>query len=259
MPRPEQYRDIRPKYEVRAKSDHANLLQEMAAALDIEQFLREFADKCSRLRQPRRETRGSGRRELDTVQELMQHAAYVQTLLECVLSGTPDQALINLRAAGPGGVKWIHHLAIQVYPGLFKSDIELETRVVPLPGDPDLERAVVVNGIAALPLTQIERGTHLFSPVHGAIVPVQVTVWPVPPGSEPLEVLHGQHERQVQWRQRFAKGEASIESAPDGYMPVVAVHQENSRRVDLRSGLTYSDYDKEWLLAALPTPPEWID
>src|SRR5262249_51500387 len=136
----------------------------------------------------------------------------------------------------------------------------LEATRLTEPG-PRGSHALLVQGPGALLLSRGEEGTHLFCPMHGGLVCVQVQVWPVPAGVEPRALLaERRHERQ-QWQRQLAAGQSSPESDPFRLLPVVRIYHEGAHAVDLRTGLMVCEANwplHAFVLERLPLPPELL-
>jgi hypothetical protein len=107
------------------------------------------------------------------LEDLVHHAAYLRTLADCVTGTAPEQAVLYLRAGNAGDTFWVQRPAKNLTLLLFDAALGLEATAL-------TEGAILVKGVAALPLARLEHGTHLCCPEHGGVVPVQVMVWPVP-------------------------------------------------------------------------------
>jgi hypothetical protein len=254
---PAQFRHVRHKKQLH-NVHVGGLLQALAAAEDIQRYLQDLAERA--LQSPRFGSGADDDGELSgNILDLVHYTAYVQALADCVVHDSPQQVLLHLRAANPADVVWLKYLATKVLPQLLDASLGLEVTPLERTSAIGQEHTLLVKGLAALPLARLEEGTHLFCPDHGGLVPLQILVWPVPAAADALSVLQTHLEERARWQQRLASGEANLEDDPYQLRPVVGVYQENGRRVDLRSGAVYPNVNKEWLLAALPLPPEFVN
>jgi hypothetical protein len=254
--RPEHFHILRGKVEHLENTGHSRLLQDMAAAQDIQLYLKELADSASRPSRSGKEVYEDGNEMSASLLDLVHYASYAQTLADCAFGGSPGQALIHIRAANPGDAVWIKFLATKVLPHLFDDTLALEVAPLQDTGGIKQEHTLLVKGLAAVPLARIEEGTQLFCPNHGGVALLQVMVWPVPSQTDPMSVLEARLEERAVWQKRLAGGDEKVESNPFQLMPVVCLYQEDGRRIDMRSGAVYPNVNKEWLLAALPLPVE---
>src|SRR5262249_31668097 len=98
-------------------------------------------------------------------------------------------------------------------------------------------------------------GTHLCVPAREGVVPVQVLAWPLGETDDPPAVLRRRRQERQEWEERLARGEAGIGDDPWCFEPVVAVHQERGRSLDVRTDRAGGVEDLPWL-KALPLPEE---
>lgn len=227
------------KHEWHEAGRRAQILQEFAAAQDIQQFLRDLVSGL-----PGSASRDHARRHKSfgpalAVADAVRFAAYVQTVANGVASRVPGQALLSIRAFDALGAAWADHLIKQVYFALVPETFDLDVAELKGSGN-DRQRFLLVRTLAATTLTALEEGTHLFCPEHGGLVPVQVLAWPVPDGVEPAAVV-------------------SAQQVEGGLRPVVRIYQGETRIVDLRSCEAATYLKEEWLLGALPLPPEFVE
>jgi C-terminal, D2-small domain, of ClpB protein len=255
--RAQHFRDVRHKSENRERMPHALTLQELAAAQDLQLYLKDLADRASRPGKSWNVAHDDDGETSGTLLDLVHYASYLQTLADCVAFGSPDQALIHLRAANPSDALWVEYLATKVLTRLFDNNLALEISPLNECGAIKQKHTLLLKGLAAVPLARLEEGTQLFCPNHGGVAPIQVMVWPVPDKTDPVSELEARLQERSVWQRRLASGEAKVDEDPFQLMPVVCLHQENGRRVDMRSGAVYPNVNKEWLLAALPMTGEF--
>jgi ATP-dependent Clp protease ATP-binding subunit ClpA len=258
-PRAEQFRTRPAKVEAREKVIYSNVLHELAAAQDIQHFLQEMADDAKRPSKLWHEDHPGNVMQTGSLQDLVYYAAYIQTLADCIENGAHEQAIVHLRVANPQDAYWLTYLAVLRYPRLFDAALGLETTPLKGAADSDLQRTLLVKGIAAVPLARLEEGIQLLCPSHGGIVPVQVMIWPVPAQADPLSIFEARMKQRQEWQEQLNRGDVPLDKDPFGFGSVVCLHQETKKRIDLRSGLVHVDANREWLLAALPLPREWSE
>jgi ATP-dependent Clp protease ATP-binding subunit ClpC len=206
---------------------HSRVLQEMAAAQDIQLYLKDLLDRASAAPTVFFDDDDPALRPW-SIEELVLHARYVQALADCVANRLPEQVVLHLRGANVNDGPWVSKLS-GVFQKLFRSFLAVE-RVGSPEKTPAREQTLLVKGLAAWPLARLEHGTHLCCSTRGIVVPIQVTA--------SVERLAGRPEFELP--------------------PVVRIHQEEGKHVDLRSGSVYAKVSPAWLLAALPLPEELI-
>lgn len=253
LPRAEHFSMARPKKSMATDDPtHARLLQEMAAAQDIRLFLEDLADRA--IIKPM-DMGKEGDEVAWPLARLVQHARLVQTLADCITNREPEQAVIHLRGTSVRDLPWLNRLT-EAFQQLATQSPGLELTGLTELKPTRKEHTLVVKGLTACPLMRLEHGTHLCCPEHGSIVPIQVMVWPAPGDMEPARVLTAEQDRRLVWQERLHQGAASASDDPFRLAPVVRIHQENDKRVDMRSGVVYPGVTNAWLLAALPLPEE---
>jgi ATP-dependent Clp protease ATP-binding subunit ClpC len=229
--RPEQVRTLRNKKERRRGFDPTGMLQEISAAADIQLYLKDLAERASAL--PTRFAEDDESRPW-SLHEVVLHARYVQTLVDCVTNNAVQTAVVHVRGANFNDALWVDKLVLdleRIFGAMLTVDVMTEKS--------GRERMLLVKGLAALPLAQLEQGTHLCCSKSGTVTPIQVTVWPIADSVDPASALA---EKRCDAVVRM--------------LPVVRVHQFDGKCVDLRSGSVFPALDTGHLLAALPLPEE---
>jgi ATP-dependent Clp protease ATP-binding subunit ClpA len=230
------------------RQGHNRFLQEMAAALDINEYLRDVVVTAAPAAGPHAEE----------LQSLLGEVALLCLLADRLTTPSAESAVLwplGLGAAGQGAADQLLDFYRESLPAL-----RLEvTAAKPLAKEEVAERFCVVHGPHALAVAQLEAGVHLFCPAHAAVEPVQVVALPVEPGVEPASVVRAWRERRQSWLESLARGEAAVSDDPLNPGPVLRVYGEQTGIVDLRTGLTGWPGLGACLLAALPLPPEITD
>jgi ATP-dependent Clp protease ATP-binding subunit ClpA len=224
------------------------LLKEMAAALDINEYLDDLAQAAIQSGEPPQD---------HEVVRLQQQASLLQTMADCLRTPRPERVLLWLRVHGGDAVGAFRRELGSSYAQAFP---RLQLDVADRSWDdsatnPD-EFWLVVQGLHVWPIVRAEVGTHLFRPPHSAIEPVQVDVLPLPDGSEPAAVIADWKTQRRKWLLALTNGQAQPADDPARLRPVLRVYS-GQRIVDLRCGFlgpaaAFSDY----LLSALPGPSE---
>jgi hypothetical protein len=235
------------------------VLQELAATQDIHQFLQQLAEGAARPSKLWREDHPENVSQTGSLQDLVYYTAFIQTLADCIENGVDELVIVHMRVPNPQDACWLNYLGVLQFPRLFDSALGLEIAPLKGAGDSNVQRTLLLNGTAAVPLARLEEGTQLVCTNHGGMVPVQVMVWPVPTTVDPLTVFKDRLAQRQRWQEQLNQGESSVDNDPFGYGPVICLHQETNKRVDLRSEMVHTDVNREWLLAALPLPREWSE
>jgi ATP-dependent Clp protease ATP-binding subunit ClpA len=226
----------------------AHLLREMAAALDIEEYLHDVVQAAAIAVGPHAEE----------FQALLGEVGLLQLLAESLREPAGESALLWPVPLGAGQESAVEQLLAfyeAVLPGL-----RLEV-VRSRPGREDAKARqsfLVLHGPHALAVARLEAGIHLFCPAHAAVEPVQVLALPVPEGADPDSLSRDWLDRREQWLAALARGETAAADDPLRPGPVLRVYSERTGMVDLRTGLT-GQHLQTCLLAALPLPSELSD
>ncbi|HKI33955.1 MAG TPA: AAA family ATPase [Gemmataceae bacterium] len=229
------------------RQGHDRLLQEMASALDINEYLREVAASATPAVGPHAEE----------LQSLLGQVALLRLLADSLLAPSVESVVLWPLALGAGGRGAADQLLDLYRESLPALRLEV-TAPKPIAKGGAAERFCVLHGPHALAVARLEAGIHLFCPAHAAVEPVRLVVLPVEPGTEPAAVVRDWVARRQRWLEALARGEAVVED-PLNPGPVLRVYGEQTGVVDLRTGLTGGAGVGACLLAALPLPPEITD
>jgi hypothetical protein len=220
------------------KSHHlTRILQELAAAQDIELYLQHLLDVTGGGYHDTRDHHD--RRTGDTLMPLaavVREAAVLHAMTEALAHNLPAQALVIVRADNARAGRRLDHLPI-LARGRWAPGVDIEDG--PPPTDPAIERTVVLRGLPAVAMARCEEGTHVYCPRHGGLILLEVRAWPVPVGTDPATVFRGQR--------------------PGDELPaVLRIYHEDGKTVDLRAGIVSAQVPRlaALVLAALPLPPE---
>jgi ATP-dependent Clp protease ATP-binding subunit ClpA len=238
------------------KPPYTRILHDMAAAQDIQLYLKDLNDRASVNPTEFHDEEDNRHEQAWTLDQLLLHVRYVQTLADCVNNGSAEQVVVCLRGSNAHDIRWLGHLETMLGRVL---DQTLALEFAPMVENKlaNLEWMFVVKGLAALPIARLEAGTHLCCPERGGVTPIQAMVWPVPADATPESVCAARLQERRDWQQRLDKQEAHVRDDPFRLGTVVRIHQENGKYVDLRSGQVYPRISYAWLLAALPLPAEF--
>jgi len=251
-PRPDAAR--RPVWHKHWLRHEGTLLNELAAALDINEYLRDLAETA------RKADEGQQTPEL---LELLQQSALLQTMADGVQRQAPERALLRLTGRETSSASAGLQNLWDIYLRTFRR-LQLEvTATMPPTGDlGPHEGWMVVQGVHAWPLASLETGTHLVNLPHAPLEPIQVTALPLPTGSDPAIVLRERHEHRRTWLQSLEQGQVQVADDPEPYGPVIrmysgAVNANALTLLDFRCGFLGSQtHLADYLLAALPLPGE---
>jgi len=230
--RTHQYRMRRRCYDVH---DAGSFLRELAAALDINEYLNDLAASAS--------VADKGGLEQD-LQALHRQMALLRLRAQCLRS-PPAATRVLL---------WCHPLASNLQMAIAHAHKEyveglrrlyLETAEVD--GGEALrkwgDRLVLVEGPHAWPLVQLEVGTYLYCFAHQPTEPVCVQALPLADDAEPGQALGAALEQRQAWRQRLLRGDSTCADDPLRPGPVVRIIQQLPasmdvlRTFDIRTGL----------------------
>jgi len=223
-----------------------NSLQDMASAASLTEFVRELAQAAT----------PPGEEEYD---HLEQQIALLHAM--ATLESKPG-VILWFRCGSPGNLFWKSLFLADQYKQALMQSLSLDvTDISPKRGEAPGERALVLRGPQAMRVAEMEAGTHLICPAHTSIVPLQIIALPMEVGDEPQTVLKSAQQKQQEWRVLMGRGEATSDTAPFAFGPVVRVITENGNVLDLRSGLMSPSPPTAamlggLLLATLPLPEE---
>jgi hypothetical protein len=231
---------------------NTRILRELAAALDIHEYLRELAEAASEL--------GSGP-STPEVRAMLNDIALLQTITDSLTNPDLGRCVLWLRALNPEPNESLERLCL-----LYKAHLpalRLEVRAGPaLEAASDAGCFLVVDGPHAQAVLRLEVGTHLFCPLHGAVEPISVDVLPLPADVNPVEAVRERLEERRTWLRAVAAGSdtpRALANDPFRLGPVVRIYEERSGVIDLRTGLHGAPASMaSFLFAALPLPPEMV-
>jgi hypothetical protein len=221
--------------------------------------LRAAQDFAAHLADLQTEEHSFGHSLRDQLTELIHESSLLQAMSHGSADG--DRCLVWLRSPATGALKETHRL-FSLYRtlcpstyGFVASDVEEDSAV-----HADGQRSLLLEmpGIAAI--LAVETGTHVFTPVRGNIVPVQVIVTPIGEQNA-LDILQSLRARDHQWRKDLARGAAAPGDDPFPLLPVLRLYDSSSVTVDLRSGLVATGYPtseevRKFVLSQLPLAAE---
>jgi ATP-dependent Clp protease ATP-binding subunit ClpA len=223
-----------------------NYLRAMAAAQDIHLYIEDLLAQAV----PR------GGEMQQTLQEMVNDLVVLHLTAACVAHKEPEQVLLYVWSVQNSFAHWAEQLTnalsdcFHSSSGLEVTDLELHDKC---PG-----YALVLHGLTAWPLAQLEAGTHLFCPVHGGLELVQIHAWPLDEGSDPEEELAARIQERQRWQQQLAAGQTTPENDPFTLLPVLRIYNENGATLDLRTGLVGRTVPPlhPFVVGTLPLPPE---
>ena len=222
------------------------LLQEMASALDINEYLRDVAVSAVSAAGPHAEE----------LQSLLGQVALLALIADSLRTPSVERVVLWPISLGAGGRGAISQL-LALYQPTLATTLRLEITGPHATGEEEgAERFLVLHGPHALAVARLESGVHLFCPTHAAVEPVQVVALPVEPGKEPVAIVRDWLSRRREWLAALTRGEAAVEDDPLNPGPVLRIYGEQTGSVDLRTGLTGGVTAVDCLLAALALPAE---
>jgi hypothetical protein len=227
---------------------HNRFLREMAAALDIDEYLRDVVASAT----------AAAEEHAEELQSLLGQVALLELLAASLRTPSVEQVVLwplGLCAGGRNAADKLLGLYRTALPALRLEVTEREATGV----EGFAEQFLVLHGPHAPAVSRLEAGVHLFCPTHAAVEPVQVVALPVETGAEPADVVGEWLAGRQRWLESLARGEAAAEGDPLNPGPVLRVYGERAGIVDLRTGLTGGVSLGDCLLAALPLPPDLTD
>ena len=224
------------------------ILREMAAALDINEYLRSLAEQVGPA------ASGAHDQELTA---LLQRCAVLQAVADCQRTGAVERVVFwprGLIAEHQGSANYLRitYRAVFSRLGLDVSDFPDRDQT-----SGELGGFLLLQGPHAWALTCLEAGTHLFCPAHAPVQPIQVEVLPLADEENPAATVSAWRVRRQDWLERLERGDATVQDDPLQPGAVVRVYSEpSSGMVDLRTGQAGVKDLGACLLAALPLPQE---
>lgn len=210
------------------------ILQDLAAALNINDYLRDLVEMAV--------PSDSGEYG-DDFQQLFSQVALLKAMIDCMRVGAPERVLIWMRNRPLDQARTL--AAVQ--------RLSLDGTFVKLAGPKRQDESfLLLHGVHAWPIAQLEAGTHLFLEGHSGLQALQIMVFPVPEGSSPEAVLSAGERQRQEWLERVHAGSATPADDPWKFGPVVRIAQ-GERMVHLPSGLVNAVLLDD-TLATLPLP-----
>jgi hypothetical protein len=223
------------------------LLREMAAALDINEFLHEVAAQASE---------AATGPYVEELWHLVRQTALLQAMADGARKPDVDHFVLLPRGltSGLAGTAWD---LLMYYKGALRElDLEAEFGPTPIPRMHEYFY-LRVAGPHARSVLEGEAGMHLFCPQHAPIKPIQVIVLPVGSEADPKAIVSGWMKQREEWLMELARGNAGVEEDPLPCGPVVRIYHESEQIIDLAPGLVLPEKDLlSCLYAALPVPAE---
>jgi len=231
----------------------SRILKEMAASLDIHEYLKDIAEGFNWYRDS--ESR-----------PLSRSLPILHQLAECCERRAPEEVVVLIWSEVSVQTHWNPKLLARVLSKLLaQKSLGLACETVCMPNTTDEDpvpwpgTALVVRGLAAWPIAQLEAGTHLICPTHEGLLPIQVRAWPVPAGMTPHEVLLARLAERKDWREKLERGETTLSHDPWALQAVIRIYNEaQSTTLDLRTGTKAQGMQTNFLVEILPLPPELL-
>jgi hypothetical protein len=224
-----------------------SFLRELAASLDINEYLHELAVSTA-----------APTALVQELQEMLRQVALLELIANCVETEPPVQrTLLWLRPIGPRLPAemdtFVDNLLVDL-TGVGLSCTEVSATELGHTSDSYL----VVNGLHAWPLVSQEAGVHLFCPAHTALAPIQLVVVPLADGVDSWQAIAEAQHRQTSWLTAVARG--TVNEEPYSLGRVIRVYGDRKGAFDLRSRLHGpADQLAGFLLAGLPLPREILE
>jgi ATP-dependent Clp protease ATP-binding subunit ClpA len=226
------------------------VLREMAAALDINEYVRDLAASA--------EATGTGP-YAGRLLALVWEAALLQTLADSIQTPTAGRLVLWPHGLNPERQTAVQRLLADYRTAL--PHLHLEVTDWPAPGKSATEqpRFLIVQGLHALPLLRLEAGTHLFCPKRGVVEPVLVDVLPLAEGADAAAAVSDRLAQRQVWLEALTQGRAAVGEDPFRPGPVLRIYEQRIEGLDLRTGMTVAEGGLiANLLSVLPLPPEIV-
>jgi ATP-dependent Clp protease ATP-binding subunit ClpA len=236
---PSYWRDDRarpPKvYKLASRRFERRILRELAAALNINEYMRDLVETA---------VPGDAKGEFsEDLHHLLSQVALLNTMIDCLRTRPPDRVLLWMRNRPLEGARILTGLRGLCLEGAF---LKLEDR------QRSDESFLLIHGLHAWPIAQLEAGTQLFLESHSRPQALQILVLPVPEETTPEAAVLGMERQRQEWLDRVHAGTGGPADDPWRLGPVVRI-QQGERIVHLPTGLVNAAFPDD-LLATLPLP-----
>jgi hypothetical protein len=235
------------KIPLRDERQPRGLLRELAAALDIPEYLQDVVGRGVPITLTPLD---------DRLLHLIRGLALLQVMAEGALQPAIERVLISTRTLSTRRSPYADALRSWLLAALAKVGLAVSKQT--LVDGPEQHVVGLVEGVHAQRLTQLEKGAHLFCPPHAALELVQVDIVPLEAGAVPRDIVDAELARRVQWLDELAHGEGQPGDDPMSLGPVLRIYSERDGLIDLRTGINLP-YDSDLspcLLASLPLPTD---
>src|SRR5262249_28599297 len=207
--------------------------REIFAAEDINAYLREITILSNKNAQPLEEHLSRAIRETAVIEMLASQNEnnLCKRSLMMIRSLTHDSSSASRLSA--------------VYEDMFARHFGLETRLIASAGKVNKHNAawLVLTGLNAIQLANIEQGTHLFLKDGRNLCPIQIKVFAIREDQRPREAIREQLKQARRWLLGLSETNVSPGGHPWPLDPVVRIYIEDKvgipmASIDLRSGLS---------------------
>ncbi len=216
-----------------------HILRELAAALSIGEYLRELVESAV--------PEDSAGEFSDEMHQLLGQVALLETMIDSIRAGTPERVLLWMRYR----LMKESSIDLAFLQSAFRQ-LHLDCAPLKLDGERRGEAFLLLQGLHAWPLAQLEAGTRLVLEDHSGVQAFQVLALPVRQETTPEAVVREGERRHQEWLEHLHAGSATLADDPWKLGPVVRIYQ-GERVVHLPSGLVNAGFPED-LLATLPLP-----
>jgi hypothetical protein len=214
-----------------------NVLREMAAAMNINEYLRDLIASA---------TVAADGPDAPELLNLLGEVALLDLMARSSRSAEPEQVLLMVRGLAeaeppePLTARKLFGPALEDL--LARAFRALQLDASPWPDKdlgPELRQSscIVLHGLHALALARPEAGLHLFERDHSALESFQVDVLPLPSDGDPAAAAGAWVANRRRWLDDLRAGRAAVGDDPFAVGPVVRIYDDHNA-VDLRSGTT---------------------
>jgi ATP-dependent Clp protease ATP-binding subunit ClpC len=214
-----------------------NFLREMAAAQDIQLYLQELSEQGSPVKMGE-----------NWVRHLLEQLKVLNLVVSSLGRRAEERALVLVWTAGGSESKRVEEL-VRIYERARFTELSTDDEggppgwrleVTRFSGEFSLiGQALLVEGVAAVPIARVEEGTHLFCPEGEPLEAVQVHVWPLREGDQPAEVLERQLSARRAWLEQLSRSQPSDLAEPLALAPVLRIYGDRGHSLDLRNEQTF--------------------
>lgn len=181
-------------------------------------------------------------------------------LLNAMAKGDMSRVLLHLRPLGSADPLLVSQIR-DAYASLFFQSLGFAATL--MKGSDNLSHALLMEMPGIARILEAEEGTHLLYPPNENVLPLQISLIPLPEGQDAASVLQSHIAARQHWRTQVAAGIALPQSDPHPLGPVIRIYDPRIATLDLRTALlcpnlATADDLRRFILAALPLPSQLL-